>query len=197
MTGLILASKSASRSAVLAGAGVTFETEDSGVDEDGLKTELLYRRASPRDIAQALARAKALAVSRRRSGVVIGADQTLDLAGALYDKAADVAEAADRLRRFRGRTHQLHAALALAQDGAVIWESVESPSLTMRDFSDAWLESYLATHGRAVLGSVGCYHLEGAGAQMFEAIDGDYFAILGLPLLPLLAKLRELGALDA
>ena len=197
MKPVVLASQSQSRAALLAAAGVVFAKVGSGVDETALKQRLLAEGAGPRRIAEVLGEAKAVAVSRAAAGLVIGADQTLDLDGVLFDKADTVAEARERLVALRGRTHQLHGGLVVAEAGEVVWRHTESSTLTMRDFSDAFLDAYLARHGQAVLSSVGCYHLEGAGAQLFERIEGDYFAILGLPLLPLLACLRERGALEA
>lgn len=188
---LILASKSASRSALLRGAGVAFETAGSGVDEDETKRRMLGE--GPRAVARALAAEKAVAVSRRGPGLVIGADQTLDLGGTLFDKAEGLVEAKDRLMILRGRTHLLHSAVALAEDGKVVWEETVSASLTMRFFSEAFLDGYLQRGGENLLGSVGCYMLEGEGAQLFDSIDGDYFTILGLPLFGLLAELRRRG----
>ncbi len=192
---IILASKSAARRAVLEGAGVAYEAVVSGVDEAVVKARMLTEGAGPRAIAEALAEAKALAVSRGRAGCVIGADQTLDLNGALYDKAATLDEARARLGLLRGKAHRLHSAVVVATDGVVIWRETATAILTMRDFSDAFLDAYLATEGEAALGSVGCYRLEGLGAQLFEKIEGDYFAILGLPLLGLLDLLRARGGL--
>ena len=197
MKPVVLASQSQSRAALLSAAGVVFSKISSGVDETAIKDRMLADAATPLQIAEALGEAKALAVSSATPGLVIGADQTLDLDGRLFDKADSLAEARDRLTSLRGRRHQLHGGLTLAEDGAVVWRYAESSSLTMRDFSDAFLDDYLAQHGQAVLSSVGCYHLEGAGAQLFERIEGDYFAILGLPLLPLLAILRHHGAIAA
>ena len=193
--GVTLASQSASRAAILRGAGVTFDTASPGVDEAAAKASLLAEGATPRDVADALAELKAVKVSRSRGGLVIGADQTLDLAGALYDKAETVAEARERLRTFRGKRHRLHAAVVVARDGKPIWREVDTTRLTMREFTDEFLEGYLARNGEAVLSSVGCYQLEGEGAQLFEAIEGDYFSILGLPLIGLLDLLRRYGAL--
>jgi septum formation protein len=193
---LILASTSSARRAVLEGAGVGFEAVRPGVDEDAAKDELLVKGAGPREVAEALAAAKALVVSKDRPGLVIGADQTLDLDGRLYDKAADLAAARARLAELRGRTHQLHSAVAVAQDGRAVWAQTVSATLTMRDFSDAFLDDYLAREGAAALGSVGCYRLEGLGVQLFAAIDGDYFTILGLPLMGLLELLRARGVLS-
>jgi septum formation protein len=195
---LVLASKSAVRAAVLAGAGVAFDVAGSGVDEAELKGRLLDERATPREIAEQLAEAKALAMAARRpDSVVIGADQTLELDGVLIDKVEDLAEARDRLVSLRGRAHLLHAAVAAAIGENVVWRVTESPRVTMRDFSDAYLDGYLARNRQAALASVGCYQLEGEGAQLFETVEGDYFAVLGLPLLPLLAFLRRQGVLPS
>jgi septum formation protein len=195
---LVLASKSAARAALLAGAGVPFETSGSGVDEDALKAAMLAEGASPRDVADALAEAKAVKVSGRRPGdFVIGADQTLDLEGRLFDKPASMAEAAERLKSLRGRTHKLHSAVVVARDGAPIWREVRTARLTMRPFSDVWLEGYLARGGEALLSSVGAYQLEGEGVQLFSAVEGDYFTILGLPLFGLFDLLRNHGVIGA
>jgi len=187
---LTLASKSAARTAVLRGAGLSFETADSRVDEDVTKQALLARSASPREIAMALAQEKALAVAAGRPGLVIGADQTLEFDGGLYDKVASLEAARDRLKLLRGQPHQLHSAVVLARGGEVVWRENVTATLTMRDFSDAFLEAYLDDEGAAALGSVGCYRLESLGVQLFSAIDGDYFTILGLPLMGLLERLR-------
>lgn len=188
---VILASKSAARRAVLDGAGVAYEATVAGVDEEAVKDSLLAEGHGPRDIADALAELKAIRVSRARSGFVIGADQTLDLDGKLYDKAESLDQARERLRLLRGRTHKLHSAVVVAKDGGPIWRELVTCTLTMRDFSDDFLESYLEREGPAALGSVGCYRLEGPGAQLFSKIEGDYFAILGLPLMGLLDLLRQ------
>lgn len=192
---VILASRSAARSALLKGAGVPFSTEDSGVDEDILKTRLLAAGAGPAEVAAALAREKALAVSRRLPGLVIGADQTLDFEGRLHDKPAGLEDAARRLRAMRGRGHALHAAVAVARGGEVEWETLSTAELVMRDFSDAFLADYLKTEGEGVLSSVGAYRLEGPGVQLFSEVRGDYFTILGLPLTGLLDLLRREGVL--
>lgn len=194
---VILASKSSARRAVLEGAGVPFEAAVAGVDEDAVKTELLARGATPRAVAEALAERKALRISKARPGLVIGADQTLEFEGGLYDKVETVAAARERLRLLRGRPHALHSAVVVAKDGAVIWRETVSATLSMRDFSDSFLDAYLAREGQAALGSVGCYRLEGVGAQLFARIEGDYFTILGLPLLGLLALLRQHEVLTA
>jgi septum formation protein len=196
VTAVVLASKSPSRAAILAGAGVPHEIVGSGVDEAEPKARLLAEGAGPSVVAGHLAEAKAVAVSRLRpDAIVIGADTTLDLDGALMDKAETLAEAREHLLALRGRSHRLHSAVVAAQNGAPLWRATESPRLHMRDISDAFLDGYLARGGEALLSSVGCYMLEGEGAQLFERIEGDYFAILGLPLLPLLAFLRGKGAI--
>jgi septum formation protein len=195
VTKVVLASTSASRKAVLAGAGVKFEAVSPGVDEDAAKAALLGEGAGPREVADALAELKAVRVSARRDGLVIGADQTLDLDGALFDKPGSLDEARERLKALRGRMHRLHAGVVVARDGEPIWREVQTSTLWMRPFSDAFLEDYLAAEGEATLKAVGCYRLEGAGAQLFSRIQGDYFAILGLPLLGLLELLRLHGAL--
>ena len=194
---VILASKSAARRAVLDGAGVPYEALVAGVDEDAVKASLLAEGAGPRDIADALAELKAIRVSHGRREFVIGSDQTLDLDGQLYDKADSVEAARERLKLLRGKTHRLHSAVVVAKEGAPIWREVVTASLTMREFSDAFLEAYLASEGPHALGSVGCYRLEGPGAQLFSNIEGDYFAILGLPLMGLLDLLRRHGELPA
>jgi septum formation protein len=192
MTAVVLASRSAARAALLAGAGVPFETADAGVDEAALKTALLADGSGPRDIADALAEAKAVKVSARRPGVlVIGADQTMDFEGVLFDKPETMQVARDRLRALRDKTHKLHSAVVVARDGEPIWRVVETASLTMRPFSDAYLDGYLSRVGPVLLSSVGAYQLEGEGAQLFSAVRGDYFTILGLPLFGLLDLLRR------
>ncbi|MGZ3404361.1 MAG: Maf family protein [Phenylobacterium sp.] len=192
---LVLASKSATRRAVLDGAGVAYDAVGSGVDEDVAKTGLLAKRASPRQIAEALAEDKALAVSVGRPELVIGADQTLEFQGSLYDKVETIAAARERLKQLRGKPHMLHSAVVVAQGGATVWRETQSATLRMRDFSDSFLEDYLAAEGEAALGSVGCYRLEGMGVQLFSKIEGDYFTILGLPLMGLLELLRRRGIL--
>jgi septum formation protein len=193
--GLILASRSATRRAVLEGAGVPFEAVGSGVDEDAAKVALAVRRTTPRQVAEALAEDKALAVSVGRPELVVGADQTLEFQGQLYDKVETVEDARARLKILRGKPHQLHSAVVVAHGGAVVWRETQSATLRMRDFSDDFLEDYLAAEGAAALGSVGCYRLEGMGLQLFSKIEGDYFTILGLPMMGLLDLLRRRGVL--
>ncbi|HUO22834.1 MAG TPA: Maf family protein [Caulobacteraceae bacterium] len=191
-----LASQSATRAEVLRAAGVSFEIASSGLDEGAVKASLQAEGVGARDIADALAEGKALKVSRRRPGLVIGADQTLELDGTLFDKAETTEEARAKLKALRGKTHVLHSALVIARDGVPVWRTLSSPRLTMRPFTDAFLDSYLQRNGAAVLSSVGCYQIEGEGAQLFSAVEGDHFAILGLPLMALLDYLRLQGVLD-
>lgn len=195
---IVLASKSPARTAVLRAAGVPFETQVAGVDEGAVKAGLLAEGHGPREVADALAELKAIKVSRARPGdLVIGADQTLDLAGELFDKVETLAEARERLQLLRGKTHKLHSAVVVARGGEVIWREVPPAKLTMRDFSDAFIDSYLAARGEGILSSVGCYQLENEGVQLFSRIEGDYFTILGLPLMGLFDFLRLHGELDA
>ncbi len=196
MTAIVLASTSAARRALLSAAGVPHEAISPGVDEDAAKASLLADRATPREVADALAELKAVRASLKRPGALtIGADQTLDLDGRLFDKAASLEAARERLALLRGRTHLLHSAVVVARDGQPIWREVPSARLTMRPFTDAFLDGFLARHGEGLLGSVGCYRLEDEGVQLFSAIEGDYFTILGLPMIGLLDLLRRHGAL--
>lgn len=196
MTGerLILASKSAARQAMLEQAGVPFSVQVADVDEDAVKAS--HDPADAAGLAVELARVKALAVSRHDPDAwVLGADQTLAFAGGLVSKAPSLAEVRGRLAAMRGRGHELHSGAALARNGQVVWAGVETAAMRMRDFSDAFLDAYLAAEGEALLGSVGSYRLEGMGSQLFEAVEGDYFTVLGLPLWPVLAELRRAGVL--
>lgn len=195
---LILASRSQARRALLNAAGVAVELEPADLDEAAFTGRLLSEGGDARSVAQALAGQKAMAVSSQRPGrLVIGADQTLELDGTLYGKAASLDEARARLKLFSGRTHRLHSGVALAQDGQLVWSQVQSADMTVRALSDAFIEAYLAANRDAALSAVGGYWLESQGAQLFEAVDGDYFTVLGLPLLPLLAELRRRGVLAA
>ncbi len=193
---IILASASSSRAKVLTAAGVPFTVEPAPDHiEEPLKARLMAEGTSPAELARELALAKARAVRERRGGIVIGADQTLEFEGALLHKAETLEIARERLAAFRGRSHTLHAAVAVVGDEA--WSVVETATLTMRAFSDAFLDDYLARNAEAARFSLGCYYYEGEGAQLFERVEGDFFAVLGLPLLPLLQRLRELGELPA
>lgn len=188
----ILASGSASRRAILTQAGLDFDVDPARVDEDELKQD--FKGDDLGDLAQSLADAKALEVSHRRPGaVVIGGDQVLDLDGQLFDKAKSVEDARARLLEFRGQSHALKGGLAAAKDGEIIWRHKSVAHLTVRSFSDAFLETYLEKAGDILTKSVGAYAFEGLGAQLFEKVDGDFYAILGLDLIPLLGFLRREG----
>lgn len=191
---LILASKSAARRAMLTGAGVPFSVQVADVDEDAVKA--IHDPADAAGLAVELARVKALAVSRHDADSwVLGADQTLAFDGGLVSKAASLEAARSRLIALRGRVHHLHSGAALARNGQIVWSGVDTAAMRMRDVSDAFLDTYLATEGEALLACVGSYRLEGMGAQLFEAVDGDYFTVLGLPLWPVMAELRRAGVL--
>jgi len=189
---LVLASKSDVRGKLLAAAGLRFEIRPAQIDERAAEAQ-----AGPLDAAAAarlLARKKAESVAATLPGrLVLGADQTLARGTVRFSKPADRAEAAEQLRKLRGCTHELHSGLALVRDGKLLFDCADTARLTMRDFSDQFLEEYLDMAGRAALASVGGYQLEGVGVHLFERVEGDYFTILGLPLLPLLAFLREKG----
>lgn len=177
---------------MLENAGVAFTIRVADVDEDALKRP----GVDPTALALELAAAKALAVSRADPEAwVLGGDQTLSFEGGLISKAPTLQAARDRLSAMRGRSHQLHSGAALARNGALVWSGVDSVTLRMRDFSDVFLDAYLAAEGDALLHCVGSYRLEGPGAQLFEAVEGDYFTVLGLPLWPVLEALRRAGVL--
>ncbi len=191
---LVLASQSAARRTMLENAGVAFEARVAGVDEDSIKAASGDLDAAA--LAVRLAEAKALAVSRNDDAAwVLGSDQTLAFDGGLISKAVSLESARERLKAMRGRTHQLHSGAALAVKGEIVWSGVDTVEMRMRDFSDAFLEAYLAAEGEALLSCVGSYRLEGLGSQLFEAVDGDYFTVLGLPLWPVLAELRRAGVI--
>lgn len=191
---LILASSSATRKALLDKAGLRFDAIPAAIDERGIETTAFDAGADARDIALLLARRKAEAVSALNPGAyVIGADQTLALGLELLHKTDTRAAAAQQLDHLRGKTHRLHAAVTLVRDGQLLWSDVQTAELTMRDFSSEERDSVLDLEGDAILGSVGSYRLEGPSIRLFETVVGDYFTILGLPLLPLLAALRDLA----
>ncbi len=194
MTRLVLASASASRARMLEAAGVAFEIQPANVDEDAVKAATHDGAA----VAAVLAERKALHVSTGRpEALVLGSDQVLVARGGLMSKAGTREAAAAQLRALRGDVHSLVTAAVLAKAGKVVWRHAEEARLWVRAFSDEFLERYLAGESDAVLGSVGCYRLEGPGVQLFERIEGDYFSILGLPLVPVLAALREQGVVLA
>lgn len=187
----ILASGSASRRALLKNAGLVFQIDPADVDEAAVKNTFA---GEPGALALELAEQKALAVSQRRSGLVLGADQVLEHDGKAYDKARSVEEAAERLRTLRGKTHWLKGGVAAARDGEIIWRHQSACRMQMRDFSDDFLARYLDEAGDILTKGVGAYAFEGLGAQLFDTVEGDFFAVLGLPLLPVLTMLRQEGA---
>jgi septum formation protein len=198
VTRLILASGSAIRAQVLRQAEVPFEIVPARIDEEAVKDSLAAEKAPLERVPETLAEMKALRVSASHTGaLVLGADQILAFDGAVVSKSADIGEARALLRRLRGKEHRLIGGTVLAKDGVPIWRHLAVSRLWLRDFSDEFLEDYLAREGEAALSSVGCYRLEALGVQLFSRIEGDYFSILGLPLLPLLAALREHGVIGS
>lgn len=195
---LILASQSPFRRTLMEHAGLTFRAIAADIDERAIEAELECLSPSPSDTALHLAEAKAQAVSAANPDcLVIGSDQTLSLGARIFHKPADLEAAKAHLAALSGKTHALNSAVVIVADGEVRWRHVSTARLTMRPLSAAFIDRHLARVGDRVLGSVGAYQLEGEGIQLFEAIDGDYFTIIGLPMLPLLAQLREMGAIDA
>lgn len=184
---------------MLAAAGVHFTVQAADVDEPAIRARMRKEDANvdPKKIAAVLAAAKAEDVSGKIAGsLIIGADQVLALGDELLSKAPSIDAARQALRKLRGRTHELHSAVAFAEDGKITWAHVATARLTMRDFSDAFLDDYLLRAGDQVRQSVGAYELEGLGVQLFDKIEGDYFTVLGLPLMPVLAELRERGIIE-
>ncbi len=193
---LVLASGSATRRALMQAAGLRFTVRPAAVDEAAIKQALWAEEAPPDDTALALATAKARRV-RQPGAIVIGADQLLVCEGAWFDKPPDLAAARAQLAALRGRRHTLVTAVTCWRDGGFLWQHVAQPVLTMRGFSDAFLDAYLAAEGEACLTSVGAYRLEGLGMQLFDEVEGEHAAILGLPMLALLGFLRQHGVLMA
>ncbi len=185
-----LASGSASRRALLAAAGVAADAVSPNVDEEAYRTAMRADGLPVRDQAMQLAEMKALRVSQSRTGLVIGGDQMLALGDEAFDKPRDLAEAKRHLERLSGKSHTLETAIVVCEDGRPVWRHLARPKLTMRTLSPEFIEDYAARCGSALLTTVGAYQLEGLGAQLFTRIEGDYFSILGLPLLPLLDYLR-------
>lgn len=197
---LILASGSATRREMLRAAGVSFDIMPAEIDEPALRDALVADNphVTPTAVAAALAAAKARDVGRRQpQALVIGSDQVLELDGEIFAKPQDAAGVRATLQRLSGRTHALHAAVALARGDDVVWSANDTATLTMRPLSSALIESYIEGVGAAVCQSVGAYQIEGRGIQLFSRIDGDHFTILGMPLLPLLQELRAQGVLAA
>lgn len=193
---IVLASRSASRRAMLSAAGVAFEAQAAGVDEDAAKAALAG--LAPRDLADTLAELKALKVSARRpDALVLGSDSVVALAdGALLDKPRDRDEAADHLARMSGGVHRLWSAAVIAEGGAAVWRRVDGARLHVRPLSHPFIERYLNTEWPAITECVGCFRIEGPGVQLFDRIEGDHFTVLGLPLFAVLGYLRERGALE-
>ena len=195
---VILASASKSRAQILLATGVPHTIIPAGVDEAEVKLSLAQKNAPAFAIAQTLAELKAQQVSQgHRGALVIGADQVLDCDGQLFDKPADLDDARAHLTALRGRRHTLSGSVNVVRDGAAIWHYNDQAHLDMRPLSDAFIEWYIEQVGDQMFESVGAYKLEGLGAQLFEHIEGDFFSILGLPLLPLLAILREHGVVPS
>ena len=191
---LLLASKSAARRTMLEAAGVPFEAVEAALDEEQAKAQLRARGANAADLAIGLAEEKARSVSAPEGVLVLGSDQTLERHdGTMIHKPGSVEEARDQLRSLAGRTHRLHSAAVIIEGGKAVWWKTEQVEMKMRPLGDAFLDSYLAAEYEAIRWSVGGYRIEGLGVQLFDRIEGSHFAILGLPLLPLLAYLRERG----
>ena len=194
---LVLASKSPFRSALLKNAGIEFSTASADIDERAVEAPLYETGATPEEVAQVLAEAKALDVSEKNPGaVVIGCDQTLSLGDEIFHKPADMEAARRQLLKFSGKTHQLNSAVVLVKDGKTLWRHVSIARMTMRDLDPGFVGRYLGRVGDIALSSVGAYQVEGPGIQLFDKIEGDYFTIIGLPLLPLLAELRKEKLID-
>ncbi len=194
---VILASGSASRRALLAGAGVDAEAVKPLVDEEGVRNAMRAEGVSVRDQAMQLAELKAIKVSRSKPGLVIGGDQMLNLNEEAFDKPANLDEAKSHLRKLSGKAHRLETALVVAEGGVPVWRHLARPKLSIRPLTEEFINDYVETCGKMLLTTVGAYQLEHMGAQLFSKIDGDYFSILGLPLLPLLDYFRTRGVLSS
>lgn len=195
MSDVILASGSASRRALLAGAGVVATPIKPNVDEDAAKAGMRAEGLSVRDQAMQLAELKAVKVSRSTPGLVIGGDQMLNLDGEAFDKPADMDAARSHLVKLSGKPHRLETAIVVAENGIPVWRHLARPKLTVRTLTEDFIDEYLSACGDKLLSTVGAYQLEGRGSQIFTQIEGDYFSILGLPLLPLLDYFRVRGVL--
>lgn len=195
---LILASGSKTRARILQNAGLDFKAIPPDLDEAAMRAAMGEEsELDPSDVAELLARAKAEAISNlAREAIVIGGDQVLAMEGRLFGKPQSMADARHRLLELSGKTHQLHTAIAVARDAETIWAHIDVVTLTMRRLSPEFIGRYLAESGETVLGSVGAYQIESLGVQLFERIDGDFYSILGVPLLRLLDALRREGAIE-
>lgn len=193
---LLLASKSAARRQMLEAAGVPFQTVEASLDEERAKAELAGLGAA--ELAHALAERKALSAEAGSHDIVLGSDQTLEREdGSILSKAGSREELAEQLLSLKGRSHRLHSGAVLVDEGMAVWSAVETVTIRMRDFSDAFLDHYLDRQFEAVRWSVGGYHAEGMGVQLLESIEGSHFAVLGMPLLPLLGGLRMHGVIQS
>jgi len=194
---IILASGSLIRRKLMTDAGLQFEVISKPVDEKAIKESMLAESARLRDIADALAEAKSMRVSQMENGLVIGADQIMVMNNQLFDKPKNIDDARERLKLMRGKTHFLIGAVVICENGAPVWRHMAKTKLTMREFSDDFMEDYLEKEGELVTKSVGAYRFEGLGAQLFSHVEGDFFSILGLSLLPLMDYLRIRGAIQS
>lgn len=196
MTDLVLASGSRVRATLMENAGLSFTIDPAKVDERAVEEPLLAQNVEPQEIARVLAQAKAIETSTRNPGkMVVGADQILAFEGTRLTKPENMAAARAQLESFSGKAHALHAGVCVAFDGRVLWETVSTANLHVRTLSPEFLDWYMETAGTDILSSVGAYQLESVGIQLFQRIEGDYFTILGLPMLPLLDFLRKSGTL--
>jgi len=193
---IILASGSKIRKDILSNAGINFEVIVKPIDEATIKEAMLADNAPLKDIADALAETKSVRVSQQNAGLVIGADQIMVMDNNLYDKPASLIEAKERLLLMRGKTHFLIGAVVISENGMAIWRYLSKTKLTMRDFSEEFIDDYIEKEGVSLLKSVGAYKFEGRGSQLFSDVKGDFFSILGLPLLPVLDFLRTRGAIS-
>lgn len=192
---IVLASGSAIRARVLAAAGVPFDVARPDIDEAAMKTACLREGLSLPAIAQRLADAKALAVGAQDGAIILASDQLMAFDGRAYDKPPTMADARARLRQLQGRAHTLINAVAIARGGEIVFRHLDAPTLFMRTMSDGEIDAYLEAAGDEILASVGAYQVEALGARLFDRIEGDYFAVLGLALMPVLGFLRGEGAL--
>jgi len=192
---IILASGSKIRAKILSDADIPFKVISKPVDEGSIKASMLAENARIRDIADALAEAKSIRVSKNTSGLVIGADQIMTMDGELFDKPISIEAARERLLAMRGKSHKLIGAMVISENGHAVWRHISVVTLHVREFSNEWLENYIKAEGDLMTKSVGAYRFEGRGAQLFTKVDGDSYSIMGLSLLPLLDYLRTRGAI--